>query len=155
MVLGLHRHEDRDAEAELVLVDHRDPLLDHAVRLEPLDALPARRRREPDPAADFGNRERGVLLEHGEDFPVDGVHASGPLRPRGRFSAGRILETIFLFWKLLLHSNRRIFYLASRRAVPAGDVAVSPQPQTRSAGPSSPGRFPCARRSWFCRSRYG
>src|SRR5262249_18118982 len=75
MVLGLDRHEHGHAKPELVLVDHGDPLLDHAVALEPLDALPARRRGKADPIADLGDRERGVLLEDSKNFPVDGVHA--------------------------------------------------------------------------------
>ena len=75
MVAGLDRDEDRDAEPELVLIDQRDAPLDHAVGLEPLDALPARRRGQPDPAADLGDRERGILLQEAENLAVDGVHA--------------------------------------------------------------------------------
>ena len=74
MVAGLDRDEDRDAEPDLVLIDQRDALLDHAVGFEPLDALPARRRGQPDPVADLGDRKRGILLQHRENLAVDGVH---------------------------------------------------------------------------------
>ena len=33
---------------------------------------------KPDALADFGDRERGVLLHDGEDLPVDGVHSLVP-----------------------------------------------------------------------------
>ncbi len=74
MVAGLDRDEDGDAEPDLVLIDQRDAPLDHAVGFEPLNALPARRRRQPDQVADLGDRAGGVLLQQGENFAVDGVH---------------------------------------------------------------------------------
>ena len=74
MVAGLHRDEDGDAKPDLHLVDERHALLDHALGFQALDALPARGRGEAHPLADFGDRKRGVLLQGGEDFLVDGVH---------------------------------------------------------------------------------
>jgi len=57
-VIGaLHGDEHGETEADLVLVDQRDALLDHAVGLEPLNALPARRGRQADAVADLGHRE--------------------------------------------------------------------------------------------------
>ena len=82
MVAGLDRDEHGDAEPDLVRVDQRDALGDDAVGLQPLDALPARRRRQADALADFGDRERGVLLHHGEDLAVDGVHSATPSKVR-------------------------------------------------------------------------
>ena len=76
MVGALDRDENRDPEPDLVLVDQRDPAQDHAVGLQPLDALPAGGRRQPDPVADLGNRQGGVLLQHGQDFAVDGIEAA-------------------------------------------------------------------------------
>ena len=73
MIGTLDRDEHGNAEPDLVLVDQRHPAQDHAVGLQPLDALPARRRRQPDPVADLGDGQRGVLLQHGQDFAVDGV----------------------------------------------------------------------------------
>jgi hypothetical protein len=70
---ALDRDEHRDAEPDLVLVDQRDPAQDHAVGLQPLDALPARRRGQPDPVADLGDRQRGILLQHRQDLAVDGI----------------------------------------------------------------------------------
>src|ERR1700722_13326372 len=58
MIAGLDRDEPRDAEAELVLIEQRDALDQHAVGLQALNALPARRGRQPDPAADLGDRQR-------------------------------------------------------------------------------------------------
>ena len=76
MIVGLHRDEDGDAEPDLVLVHDRDPLLDHAVGLEPLNPLPARRRGQADPLADLGDGQRGVLLQGQEDFAINGIHAA-------------------------------------------------------------------------------
>ena len=76
MIGAFHRHEHGDAEPDLVLVDQRDPAQDDAVGFQPLDALPARRRGQPDPVADLGDRQRGIVLQHREDFAVDGVKAA-------------------------------------------------------------------------------
>ena len=76
MVGALDRHEHGDAEPDLVLIDQRDPAQDDAVGLEPLDALPAGRRGQPDPVADLGDGQRGVLLEHRQDLAVDGIEAT-------------------------------------------------------------------------------
>ena len=80
MVAGLDRHEHGHAEAELVLVDQRHPLLDHPVRFEALDPLPARRRGQAHPVADLGHRERGIVLQQRENLAVDRVHVRGPIR---------------------------------------------------------------------------
>ena len=56
-------------------IDQRDAAGDDAVGLEPLQALPAGRGGQADPLADLGHRQRGILLHHGEDLAVDGVHA--------------------------------------------------------------------------------
>ena len=45
MVAGLDRDEHGDAEPDFVLIDQRDAALNHAVGLQPLDALPTGRRR--------------------------------------------------------------------------------------------------------------
>ena len=76
MVGALDRNEDRNAEPDLVLIDQRDPAQDHAVGLEPLDALPAGGRGQADPVADLGDGEGGVLLQHGQDFAVDRIEAA-------------------------------------------------------------------------------
>ncbi len=80
VVAGLDRHEHGHAEAELVLVDQRHPLLDHPVRFEALDPLPARRRGQAHPVADLGHRERGIVLQQRENLAVDRVHVRGPIR---------------------------------------------------------------------------
>ena len=76
MVGAFDRDEHGDAEPDLVLVDQRDPAQDDAVGFQPLDALPARRRGQPDPVADLGDRQRGIVLQHRQDFAVDGVKAA-------------------------------------------------------------------------------
>ena len=84
MVGALDRNEHGDAEPDLVLVDQRDPAQDHAVGLQPLDALPAWRRGQPDPVADLGDGKRGVLLQHGQDLAVDGIEPAVGLVERER-----------------------------------------------------------------------
>ena len=78
MIVSLDRDEDRDAKSELVLVDDGDPLLDHALAFELLDPLPARRRGQADAVADLGDRQRRILLQHGEYLAVDGIHSADP-----------------------------------------------------------------------------
>ena len=80
MVGALDRNEDRNAEPDLVLVDQRDPAQDHSVGFQPLDALPAGGRGQPDPVADLGDGKGGVLLQHGQDFAVDGIEAAAGVR---------------------------------------------------------------------------
>ncbi len=80
MVAGLDRNEHGDAEPDLLRIDQRDAARDDAVGLQPLQPLPARRRRQADTLADFGDGQRGVLLDDGEDLSVDGIHALGPRR---------------------------------------------------------------------------
>ena len=75
MIPGLDRDEDGHAKANLVLVDQSDPLGDDPFRFEPLNAFPARGRGETDQAADLRYRMRGILLEHGQNFAVDGIHS--------------------------------------------------------------------------------
>jgi hypothetical protein len=70
MVGALDLDEHGDAEPDLVLVDQRHPAQDHAVGLEPLDALPARALGQADALCDLGRRKRSVPLEDGEDAPV-------------------------------------------------------------------------------------
>ena len=84
MIGALDRNEDRNAEPDLVLIDQRDPAQNHAVGLEPLDTLPAGRRGQPDPVADLGDGERGVLLQHGQDLAVDGIEAAAGVREAER-----------------------------------------------------------------------
>ena len=74
MIVGFHGYEHRQAEPELLRIEHRDTPLDHALRFEPLDALPAGRLRQPDAVGDLGDRERCVLLKQDEDLAVDGIH---------------------------------------------------------------------------------
>ena len=76
MIGALDRDEHGNAEPDLVLVDQRDPAQDDAVGFQPLDALPARRRGQPDPVADLGDGQRGILLQHRQDLAVDGVEAA-------------------------------------------------------------------------------
>ena len=73
MIGALDRDENGNSEPDLVLIDQGHPAQDHPVGLEPLDPFPARRRGQPDPVADLGHRQRGVLLEHRQDLAVDGV----------------------------------------------------------------------------------
>ena len=76
MIGALDRDENRDSEPDLVLVDQRDAAQDDAVRFQALDALPARRRGQPDPVADLGDRKRGVLLKDHQNLAVDGIEAA-------------------------------------------------------------------------------
>src|SRR5215211_3933066 len=74
MICGLDRDEGRDLEAELLRVEERHPALDDTLRLEALDALPARGLRQADALADLGNRNGRIFLEDREDTKVSGVH---------------------------------------------------------------------------------
>jgi hypothetical protein len=47
---------------------------------ELLDPFPARGRGQPDPLPDLRHRKRGVILQGGEDFLVDGVHGESGLK---------------------------------------------------------------------------
>src|SRR5262245_65017644 len=111
MVAGLDRHEDGHAEAELVLVDERYPALNHAVGFEPLDALPARRRGQPHPAADLGHRERGIVLQQGEDLAVYGVHGGG--RSRTISSEIVVLRRNFFCVGAFSHLLGEMYFLVS------------------------------------------
>ena len=79
MVAGLDRDEHGDAEADFVLIDQRDPPLNHAIGLQPLDALPTGRRGQAHQVADLGDRAGGILLEKRENLAVDGVHRARSL----------------------------------------------------------------------------
>src|SRR5262249_43193665 len=74
MVAGLDRDENGDTEPELVLIDERDPPLNHAVGFQPLDTLPTWRRGQAHQTADLGDRVGGILLQQRENLAVDGVH---------------------------------------------------------------------------------
>jgi hypothetical protein len=73
VVAALHRHEHRNAEPDLVLVHQRHPAGDDAIGLEPLDPFPARCRRQPDPVADLGDGQRGILLKYPQNLAIDGI----------------------------------------------------------------------------------
>jgi hypothetical protein len=75
MVRGLDLDEDGEAEPDLLRRDQRDALHDHARLLEPLDALPAWRLRQPDTIGQFRDRDVGVVLQHGQNFSVDRIHS--------------------------------------------------------------------------------
>ena len=63
-------------QKRVAVIDQRNPAQDHAIGFQPLDAFPARRRRQSDPIADLGDRQRGVLLQDHQDLAVDGVEAA-------------------------------------------------------------------------------
>ena len=69
---------DDDAErvAERARVDLGAVAADHAVLLEPREPVGDRRRGEPDPAAELGQREPRVLLQLGEEAEVGGIDRS-------------------------------------------------------------------------------
>jgi len=75
MVGAFDRHKDRNTKPDLVLVDQRDPAQDYPVGFQPLDALPARRRRQSHPVADLGDGQRSIFLKHRQNLAVDGVEA--------------------------------------------------------------------------------
>ena len=52
-------------QKRVALIDQRHPFEDDPIGFQPLNALPAGRRRQSDAAADIGNRQRGVLLQDG------------------------------------------------------------------------------------------
>ena len=74
MIVRFDGDEHREAEPELLRIEHRDTPLDHALRFEPLDALPTGCLRKPDAVGDLGDRESRVLLKQDEDLAVDGIH---------------------------------------------------------------------------------
>jgi hypothetical protein len=84
MVAGFDRHDNVDAEPDLVLIDQRHPFENDAVGFQPLNALPARRRRQPDPLADLRDGQRCILLQNRENLAVDGIHSTDPLAFRVR-----------------------------------------------------------------------
>jgi hypothetical protein len=78
VIAGLDRDEHGDAEPDFFRRHQCDAAQNHAVGFQPLQPLPARRRGQSDALADLGNGERGVLLHHGENLAVDGVHSGLP-----------------------------------------------------------------------------
>ena len=70
MVRRLDLDKDRDAQAQLAGIGQRDPARQHALRLEPLHALPARRLRQTDLFGDLGNGQGGVLHQLRHDLAV-------------------------------------------------------------------------------------
>jgi hypothetical protein len=74
MIVGFDRDEYGDSQSDFARIYERDPLLDHPVGFQALDTLPAGRGGQADAAADFGHRERGVVLQNGEDFAVYVIH---------------------------------------------------------------------------------
>src|ERR1700733_13729385 len=96
MIGALDRDEDRNAEPDLVLVDQGDAAQDHPVGFQPLDPLPARRRRQSDPVADPGDGKRSVFLEHRQDLAVDGIEAAvGFVELDGEIGHGEELCSIY------------------------------------------------------------
>src|SRR4029077_13188779 len=86
---------DRHADPELFLIYQRTPLLDHALRFQPLNALPTRCGGEADQISDLGDRVRGVLLKEGENLTVDGVHSENSISADkcGSAAVGRIISS--------------------------------------------------------------
>ena len=74
MVAGFNRDKDGHAEPDAVLVDQRHTLLNDPVGLQPLNALPAWRRRQANAGADLGDRAICVFLQNCKYFPINGVH---------------------------------------------------------------------------------
>ena len=74
MISCFNVHLHADAEPELLRRENDDALVNDAHRFELLDALPARRRRQSDRAADFADGRCGVRLQNSQDLPVQRVH---------------------------------------------------------------------------------
>ena len=73
MIAAFDRHEHRQSETDLVLIDQRDLAFDDAIGLQALNPLLARRRGQADTLANFGDRQRRILLQHRQDLAIDGV----------------------------------------------------------------------------------
>ena len=71
VVAGFHGNENRNRQAELVGVQHRDAGFDDAGFLHALDALPAGRGGKPHLVGDFVERERGIRRQQAQDGTVD------------------------------------------------------------------------------------
>jgi hypothetical protein len=65
--------EHRHPHIDFLRIHERHAPLNDAGLFELLDAAPARRGRKADLLADFGNRDRAVLLQDFEDFSVHAV----------------------------------------------------------------------------------
>ena len=78
VIAGRYGDLHGDAEANFVPLQKRDAFSDDAIRLKPLNPLPARRGGEPDRTAYFRNGRRRVLLQNFEDLSIDCVHRQAP-----------------------------------------------------------------------------
>jgi hypothetical protein len=83
----MHHGEDRDFEAEQLLVQEAAIALDVAGLFQGTDPAQAGRRGNADPAGELYIGDAAVGLQLGKDMPVDGVETAGqdgaPQRPRG------------------------------------------------------------------------
>ena len=70
----VHEDERDDAIAQRVRIDDSTVALDHATRLELLDALMRRSLRQSDPLGELAIRGLTVLLQNLDDLPIDRVH---------------------------------------------------------------------------------
>jgi hypothetical protein len=70
--------EDDIAEAQRLLVEHRDVFLDRAAFLQPLHPRPAGRGREPDLLGQRLDGQAAVLLQGGENPQIGGVRFIAP-----------------------------------------------------------------------------
>ena len=95
----LELDEDGEVEAQRPRVEQRAVGPDDAGRLELPDAPQAGRGRQPDPLRQLDVRQPAVLLEGGQDAPVDRVEGWGwhVVLPQARMAAGyannRLLQT--------------------------------------------------------------
>ncbi|MCY1186363.1 hypothetical protein D9M68_744640 [compost metagenome] len=76
--------EHLGVEADLAPVQQGHLAADHPLVLQPLDAPPAGRLRQPDPLGDLGGGQAGVLLQQLENAFVVGIQSDGHKNSRFR-----------------------------------------------------------------------
>ena len=73
VLVGGDGDEGGDAGVDLARIEERDAADDDALLLELLDAAPAGRGRQADPAADLGDRHGRVLLEDLQNLAIETI----------------------------------------------------------------------------------
>ena len=74
MLAGADADKGGQAQPQRLRLQQRHPAADHAGLLQLLNAPPARRGGQADALGDLRQRQGGIPLQQGQDFPVEAVY---------------------------------------------------------------------------------